>query len=316
MGPILSIVLFQTLGDEWKLSDLRLIVVVGLCLEMFNSILMMFFDDSKALDETEGDGEGAESTQEQPQCQPGPRTDSSDEDGVTPAAEASSSDTERLLPETEPSNQAIENTATQRLKRRQRWIPIIMSISGFVMAIGSGMTVKFFPLFFKDEVGMSPTQVQCVYVAVPIFMVLCSGIGIRLAKSFGRVQTCLVLSSLGLACLFSMVFFKNYLDAHPLILVPIYITRTGLMNSPYPLIESILMDFVPKNERARWKSLESITAFGWCGSASLGGYISDRYDYTYTFFITAVVQSASTLMFALLLPLVPRKEDEQASSES
>ena len=309
MGPLLSIVLFQTLGDEWKLSDLRFIVIVGLGLELFNSLLMMFFDDAKALDEGEENGP-EESAHEQPDSQQS-RTNS-DEDGVNPAE--SSSYAERLLQETESSNQVIDDVGTQQLKRRRRWIPIIMSLSGFIMAMGSGMTVKFFPLFFKDEVGMSPTQVQLVYVAVPIFMVLCSGVATRLATSFGRVQTCLVLSGLGLSCLFSMVFFKNYLDAHPLILVPIYVTRTGLMNSSYPLSESILMDFVPKNERARWKSLESITAFGWCGSAALGGYISDRYDYTYTFFITAMVQTTATLVFALLLPLVPRKENAQASS--
>ena len=36
------------------------------------------------------------------------------------------------------------------------------------------------------------------------------------------------------------------------------------------------MDFVPKNERARWKSLESVSQFGWCGSAVLGGYLADK----------------------------------------
>eukprot|EP00470_Lotharella_oceanica_P010938 CAMPEP_0170191402 /NCGR_PEP_ID=MMETSP0040_2-20121228/51625_1 /TAXON_ID=641309 /ORGANISM="Lotharella oceanica, Strain CCMP622" /LENGTH=62 /DNA_ID=CAMNT_0010439475 /DNA_START=16 /DNA_END=200 /DNA_ORIENTATION=- len=49
------------------------------------------------------------------------------------------------------------------------------------------------------------------------------------------------------------------------IIVPIYVIRTGVMNCTYPLDESILMDFCPKEKRARWKSLESIAAFGWCG---------------------------------------------------
>ena len=38
------------------------------------------------------------------------------------------------------------------------------------------------------------------------------------------------------------------------LIVPIYVIRTGLMTSTYPLNESILMDFVPKKKRARWKS--------------------------------------------------------------
>ena len=54
------------------------------------------------------------------------------------------------------------------------------------------------------------------------------------------------------------------------VVVAIYLLRTGLMNCTYPLEESILMDFVPKETRARWKSLDSISQFGWCGSAALG----------------------------------------------
>ena len=33
------------------------------------------------------------------------------------------------------------------------------------------------------------------------------------------------------------------------------------------------MDFVPKDTRSRWKSLDSIAAFGWCGSAAIGGIL-------------------------------------------
>ena len=36
--------------------------------------------------------------------------------------------------------------------------------------------------------------------------------------------------------------------------VALYILRTALMNCTYPVEESILMDYVPKNKRARWKS--------------------------------------------------------------
>ena len=80
------------------------------------------------------------------------------------------------------------------------------------------------------------------------------------------------------------------------------------MNCSYPLVESILMDFVPKEERARWKSLESVAAFGWCGSAALGGWLADKYDYTYTFLITALLQTSGYLVFSSLIPLVPRQE--------
>ena len=81
----------------------------------------------------------------------------------------------------------------------------------------------------------------------------------------------------------------------------IYLLRTGLMNCTYPLEESILMDFVPPSTRARWKALDSIGTFGWCGSAALGGYLADLKGYSFTFFITAGVQGVATLAQAALI---------------
>ncbi|CAB9511238.1 expressed unknown protein [Seminavis robusta] len=297
LGPLVSIGLFQKLGDDWDLYDLRIIIYVGLALEILNGFLMMFFDDSKALDEPD---ELQNNEQQQPLLLEEERT--TDEEQPTPQSTSSSD-----------NNNNINNT----LKRRQAWIPYILFAHSLVFALGSGMTVKFFPLFFKDQVGMSPTQVQIVYLIVPLTLAACSGLGQQLAKRLGRVPTGLLFKSLGVVGLFSMVVFKEYLDQHALLLVPIYVARTALMNASFPLEESILMDFVPKQERARWKSLESISIFGWCGSAALGGWASDHAhdDYTYTFLITACIQVVGIFIWAILLPLVPIHEGEQQSQQ-
>jgi len=273
VGPLVSIVLFQTLGDEWDMYHLRIVIYVGLGMEVFNAGLMMLFDDSKALDEVETGG------------------DDTDEESSSP--ELSS------------------------LQKRQEWIPYIIFAHSIISSLGSGMTVKFFPLFFKDEVGMTPSQVQLIYCLVPLMLVVLSALCTKIAKSgFGRVQTSIVYYVVGISLLLTMVFCKSYLDDHPFLLVPIYVMRTGLMNAPYPQEESILMDFVPKDKRARWKSLDSIATFGWCGSAALGGYIADKYDYTHTFMLTAIFQTVSVGVYCLLLPLVPRVEGSQLAEDA
>lgn len=81
------------------------------------------------------------------------------------------------------------------------------------------------------------------------------------------------------------------------------------MNATYPLEESVLMDNVSKDKRARWKSLESIASFGWCGSAALGGIISDSKGYGYTFVITVILQLLGTVVLSSLIPVV---EDEKS----
>lgn len=290
-GPLVSIVLFQVLGNEWDLYHLRLVIYVGLGIEIINSLLMMLFDDKKALDEGGDNSENEDDEEEVEEVEEEFCNDNLGNSGVE--SESSENLTAMLTP----------------LQKRRRWIPYIVFTQGLIFALGSGMTVKFFPLFFKDEVGMSPSQVQIIYTCVPFVMVISSTICSKIAGSgFGRVQTTLLFNSLGVSLLFCMVFFKRYLDLHPILLVPIYVLRTSFMNATYPLQESILMDFVPKEVRARWKSLDSVAAFGWCGSAAFGGWLADRYDYTYTFLITAIIQSVGVGVWTLLLPLVPRTE--------
>jgi MFS family permease len=98
----------------------------------------------------------------------------------------------------------------------------------------------------------------------------------------------------------------------------IYLVRTGLMNCTYPLEESILMDFVPSDQRARWKALDSIASFGWCGSAALGGYLADQpsIGYTGTFLYTAAIQGVAVLLQASLMLIVPLHEKKEARPES
>ena len=58
----------------------------------------------------------------------------------------------------------------------------MLFVSSICFALGSGMTVKFFPLFFKNTCKMSFVQVQAIYVGVPVLMTLMSGAGTWAAK--------------------------------------------------------------------------------------------------------------------------------------
>ena len=68
------------------------------------------------------------------------------------------------------------------------------------------------------------------------------------------------------------------------------------------------MDYVPKNTRARWKSLESVSQFGWCGSALAGGLLADKYGYARTFAITICLQASGVLCYSRLLGVVAREK--------
>lgn len=65
------------------------------------------------------------------------------------------------------------------------------------------------------------------------------------AVAAGRVQAILLFKLTGVALL-AVMGLGPHLWRHVAIIVPIYIVRTAIINSAYPLQKSILMDFVPK----------------------------------------------------------------------
>lgn len=299
MGPVVAIVLFKIYGNHWTFEELGPIILIGLALEIPVAIGAFFFRDDLALEENllkkkvakgAGDTNGLEA-------------------GDYKAVAAKEEDLEKGDSDNEgAATTTDENIANGWCNCTTRAVPYIMFASSVLCALGSGMTIKFFPLFFKDTLNLTPASVQFIYVLVPVFMVLFVQIIQKIGSSFGRVQTMLAVRVVGVSLLISMSMLINGGLREWYYCVPIYIIRTAIMNGTYPLEESIVMDFVPASTRARWKSLDSISTFGWCGSAALGGILADKFSYAFTFQITALLQGLSGLVLVFLLPLVPVNE--------
>ena len=287
VGPAISAVMFARMGDSWTLEQLRPIFLTGIFLEVPVAVLMFFFRDM-ALEEGEASGDEA----------PG----EGEEKGEVEPAEP--------VEEQQKAGAGGATTCWGCLGRKH--IPVVMFASDLLISLGAGMTVKFFPLYFKSNVGLSPMQTQLIYVVVPLMMAAFASAAQRASLVLGRAQVMVLFRLVGVACLGAMVLLAEVAQCERWeVMVPIYLVRTALMNSVTPVEESLLMDSVPKNTRARWKSLESVMQFGWCGSAVLGGFIADKYKntdrsgYTETFAFTCALQLVGTLVCALLLPLVP-----------
>jgi len=298
VGPATSIVLFKVWGsDQWTQDELRRVLLAGVLLEIPVGFLLMMFrptaDAGQHVDATGGAGEvpeaGAGGTR-------GTGEVGNNEDVAETALENPVGDIEKQ-----------EARSCGCLSRAS--IPYILFLSDLLVSLASGMTIKFFPLFFKSKehgVGLSPAEVQGIYVSVPILIAISSTLAQRLSRSFGRVQIMIAARAIGVSFLLLMILLKDYRHSWQ-VMVPIYLVRTAANNSTYPLEESIQMDWVTKETRARWKSLASLMQFGWCGSAVFGGILTDASsgDYTITFLITAMMQLAGGLCYFPLLPLVP-----------
>jgi hypothetical protein len=60
--------------------------------------------------------------------------------------------------------------------------------------------------------------------------------------------------------------------------------------------------------RGRWAGVDGITAFGWSGSALLGGYLIDRCGFAQVFLLTAFLQFLGIMFHMPLLFWVPLQE--------
>ncbi|CAE7688457.1 unnamed protein product [Symbiodinium necroappetens] len=159
--------------------------------------------------------------------------------------------------------------AASDLERRHLGIPVRWWIAGtlefmsLVTAIGAGMTVKFFPLFFRVDYHFTPLEVCILSCVYPL-------------------------------CISAMV-------GSLVLVLPLYLLRGALMNARGPIVRSMIMDLVTSDLRGRWNSIQSLSGFTWSGSAALGGYLADYAgDYRFTFIVTALIYTAS---FFIGLPL-------------
>eukprot|EP00892_Ulva_mutabilis_P002491 jgi/Ulvmu1/12242/UM086_0033.1 len=193
------------------------------------------------------------------------------------------------------------------------WVPSMVFSADLMSGLASGMTIKFFPIFFMDEALLSPMVNSLLFACTPLGIAAAMFLAHRLSLRVGRVPAILTMRWAGVALLLLMAAAPGLWPV-PAAILPIYLARTACANASTALARSILMDFVPKDRRGRWSSLDGVTIFGWSGSAMLGGYLLDRCGFSAVFAVTAAMQFSGSLLLASLLPVVPRHEAAAAAA--
>ncbi|CAE7462725.1 unnamed protein product [Symbiodinium natans] len=192
------------------------------------------------------------------------------------------------------------------------WLAGTLEFTSFVTAMGAGMTVKFFPLFFRVDYHFTPLEIcilSCVYpLCISAMVEICR----RVSKRLGRLMAVMLFHFLGTACLWAMCYIR------PLVFVlPLYLLRGALMNARGPIVRSIVMDLVTSDLRGRWNSIQSLSGFTWSGSAALGGYLADSAgDYRFTFVVTALIYTVSFFIGLPLYFIYPSEKVPAASPQA
>jgi len=206
-------------------------------------------------------------------------------------------------------------------------VPAMIATYEIMAMLASGMTVKFFPIFFLHVLRLDPTHVQFIYLCGPLLTATAAAFVTGFSKHYGRIEVTVAVRLTGitllllLACLTHLT--EQWQKQHPeeaeeaphtlwtLLMVAIFLMRTSIMNSTKPLTKSILMDFVPKNQRGKWNSLQSVNVFSWAGSAVAGGYLIDRFDFAGIFVTTGLMQVCAIAPLLLVRSRVPMEQPSE-----
>ncbi|QDZ20459.1 MFS general substrate transporter [Chloropicon primus] len=279
-GPIVSLISFAEGENEWTMEQMKLIIYIGCAATVPCIILCIFFDDDLAL--------GKESE----------------------AISRIEGEAAEVLGGRQGDGKKVLGFITTEM------IPWFLFGLNLFFSLGAGMSVKFFPIFFADECGLSPVTLQILYIILPSVVVAFTLIATKLSKTWGRMQVIVCFNFLGIGHTLAMALMRSqYHNAE--VMVTVYLLRCGFQWSTGGLAYSIIADYVPKEYRGRWNTLESISSFGWSGSAVLGGHLVKLSGYSTTFLITAVIQLLGVVLFALpITPLVALEKDIQKAVEA
>lgn len=91
--------------------------------------------------------------------------------------------------------------------------------------LGSGMTIKFFALFFWKDLGLQPVAVNAVYVAAPVGIAVFAQLAQRASLRLGRIPTVVVCKVSGITLLCAMTVVTERV-----LVLALYLLRTWLMN--------------------------------------------------------------------------------------
>lgn len=281
-GPLLNIILFLVLGDRWELPILQRVMLVGILFSFASALVLMNVRKEHSLgDESEALDRGGDSRSK-------------------PSAAR----------DTGLSSQDAGAGAARQVRREKfregasRFIPHVFLASSFIIGFGAGMTVKFFPVFFRSIYGLQPIAVQIVMGVGLLFTAAATMAAQKLSVKRGRAEMIVGLQALSIASLVGMAFYPSLW-----LIVPLFIFRGALMNATTPLSRTIVMDYVPKKRRGVWSSLQTV-AWGlfWNVSAMLGGFLIGDDNFRFAYLITAGIYVLGTVIIIPLIPLIHREQ--------
>ncbi|MHA1400737.1 MAG: MFS transporter [Candidatus Heimdallarchaeaceae archaeon] len=260
IGGVAGFFLYRYLGDTFEYSTIISMIRICIVVIFIASIPFMFIHDKRSLLEKREDERGEQ---------------------------------ERL--KNELIMEKYKNCKNFKEKLAFYRTPIIIVFADFVIAFGAGMIIPFLPKFFEQHYHRTLSELTLIFSTAPLATATISALLFRLGKKIGRAKAVFWIELVAVCLLFTFATYPPFA-----LLMVIYILREATMNAGWPLINAIVMDVLPKNQRATFSAIDSLafTAFN-RASQPLGGQILDTKGFRPAFIITGAIYTLG--VFSLLL---------------
>jgi len=193
------------------------------------------------------------------------------------------------------------------LKERGRFY-FKISFSNFVVGLGAGLIIPFLNLYFRDRFNLTPDTIGWFFFFVTCAMFIGSLSGPVLAKKLGLVRTVVFTQLLSVP--FLLILAYSYFL--PLVFVA-FVLRGGLMNLGVPIVNNMGMELSRKNEQGLVNALLMITwTSSWMVATAIGGYMIDRFGYTFTMNITIILYVISAVSYYGFFRKAERKNSDMS----
>ena len=96
---------------------------------------------------------------------------------------------EDLLPQQQPT--AVTSTALCCIPAHR--VPaILIMMADLTSGVASGMSIRYFPIFFMENLHLSPVQLQILYIVAPLLQACLMKSGQSFSRRFGRCQVTII----------------------------------------------------------------------------------------------------------------------------
>jgi MFS family permease len=167
--------------------------------------------------------------------------------------------------------------------------------NAFLIGAGAGLVIPFMNLYFATRFHCSSGQIGVFFSLAQISTAIAMMIGPALAARFGKLRTAVASQLLSLPFLVSLGG-----ESHLGFAVFAFWLRATFMQAATPLENAFIMEALPTTLRARATSLMNLVwNIGWAVSATLSGWVIQRFGYATPFYATATLYAGAAIYFYL-----------------